>query len=69
MNDPLKKEAADKTKQLAEIDQCTKLMVDMLPPLWRGIYDGLLEQKFAKDEAMRLLCVYIFSQGTGERKA
>ncbi len=48
----------DDTKR-AEFDQSRAVLVEILPPLWKGLYDGLLRAGFDEKEAMTLLCEYI----------
>jgi hypothetical protein len=46
-------------KLQAAVDQSIKAMVDMFPPLWRGIHQGLIAEGFTKEEAMQLLIAFI----------
>ena len=50
-------------KQRAEIDQSMAAMVELLPPMWRGLYTTSLDQGFTETESFALLKVYILSQG------
>lgn len=54
-------------KEISEIDQGGKLLADILPPLWRGLYVGCKEQGFDDEQAFELVKTYIrASWNTGD---
>ena len=53
-------------KLRAEIDQSFEMMVEMLPPLWRGLFEGCKAKGFTDDQAMELVKIYILSQGSNK---
>ena len=46
-------------KDIASMDQSGKLLADILPSMWRGLYTGCIEQGFSEPQAMDLLKTYI----------
>lgn len=46
----------------AKFDQATAALSDMLPTLWRGIYQGCINQGFTPEQSMELLIAYIATQ-------
>lgn len=40
-------------------DQASAILGDYLPPFWRRLYSGLIEQGFESEQAMSLLRAYI----------
>ena len=49
-------------KKQAEYEQGTAALIEMLPPLWRGLYIGCVEQGFTGQDALDLVRTYIMSQ-------
>ena len=45
----------------AAIDQAAALLSDNFPPMWRRLYEALLDQGFTEVESMKLLQTYILS--------
>ena len=47
-------------KDRCELEQSMALLSEVLPRCWRGLYDGMIEQGFTEDQAMKILrsCVY-----------
>ncbi len=46
-------------------DQQRALLLELLPPLWRGIYGGCLEQGFSEQQAREILKAYILLHWPG----
>lgn len=46
-------------KKQAEFEQSFALLAEGLPPMCKGIFDGLLKEKFTEPQAMKILCTYI----------
>lgn len=55
----------DDNKNLARFDQAMAMLADNLPPLWRRMYERMLEVGFAEDQAMSLLRAYVFAAAGG----
>ena len=53
-------------KVRAEIDQSFEMMVEIFPPLWRGLFEGCREKGFTEEQAMELVKTYILSQGSNK---
>jgi hypothetical protein len=49
-------------KTRSEIDQANTFMIEYMPPLWKGLYLGMMSEGFTEDQAMRLLVAYIIGQ-------
>ncbi len=49
--------------QKASLDQQAAMIGDMLPPLWRRIYLGCIEQGFSDVDSLRLVIAYIAQSG------
>lgn len=48
-------------QQISQFDQASALLADGLPPLWRRMYERMLEVGFDEVQAIRLLQTYIFA--------
>lgn len=42
---------------------------ELFPPIWWGLYVGLQEQGFTKDQALQLVKTYILAYGTSHPQA
>ena len=45
----------------AEMDQRRSQIVDLCPPLWRGVYLRCIEEGFTEEEAFKLLHTFILA--------
>lgn len=48
----------------SELDQASAAMVEMLPPLWRRLYQKCIEVGFTETASLQLVKTYILSAGT-----
>lgn len=46
-------------KHQAELDQSRKALTENLPPMIRGLYDGLLKEGFSEIQAMELTKMFV----------
>ncbi len=46
----------------SKMDQSAALLGDILPPLWRRIYIGCVDQGFDESESFKLVQTYILGQ-------
>lgn len=53
-------------KKNAEIDQGIQGMVEILPPLMKGLFDGFVEKGFTEVQALELTKVSCFAQMGGK---
>lgn len=51
----------DNMKDLQKLEQGRAMIVDHLPPLWRGLYEGLQKEGFDQVLSFELLKTYILS--------
>jgi hypothetical protein len=54
-------------KMRSELEQNQALMIELWPPLWRQLYEALLEKKFTETQALELVKTYILSTGASIR--
>jgi hypothetical protein len=52
-------------KKNSEFEQNRSVLVEMLPPLWRGLYLGCINEGFTEEDAMRLVCAQILGSASG----
>jgi len=52
-------------KLRAEIDQATTGLIEVIPPVWRGLFQGCIAEGFTAEQAMELVKAYILANGTG----
>ena len=48
-------------RKIAELDQGFKFVEENLPPLLRGLHEGLLKEGFAEEQSMRIVLAYVAS--------
>jgi hypothetical protein len=46
----------------AEFDQGNELLGEVLPPHWKRLFDGCVNEGFREDQAMELVKAYIVGQ-------
>lgn len=46
----------------AEVEQGLAMLVEALPPIWWGLFNGCKEQGFTEAQAMQCLTVFIANQ-------
>jgi hypothetical protein len=56
-------------KEQAEYEQSTAFLGEMLPGMWRRLYEGCKEKGFSEMESFKLVQTYIISQGSGNKVA
>lgn len=47
------------SEQSAKLDQALASLKEFLPPLWAGLYKGLIEEGIPSPEATAMVCAYI----------
>jgi hypothetical protein len=52
-------------KQRAELEQAQAMLVETLPPLWRGLYLNSVKEGFTKVQALELVKTFILSSASG----
>lgn len=52
---------------VAAYDQAMKLMAESLPPFWRELYKGCIDQGFRPDDALELVKTQIMAMGTSAK--
>lgn len=57
MLDPIKQQ---------QIEQSVAAMVEMWPPVWKGLYDRCIKQGFNEAQAMELVKAFIVGQAAGK---
>lgn len=50
---------------LHRTEQLLAQFAEQWPPMWKRMFDNLVKQGFAKEEAMRVLCAYIHGAAGG----
>lgn len=50
-----------KPVDLQKLDQSTAVLADILPPMWKRMYDHLIAVEFTETQAMDILKAYIMS--------
>jgi hypothetical protein len=49
-------------KIISDIEQARSALVELMPPLWKSLFDSCVSQGFSESDAMRLVCAYIVGQ-------
>ena len=44
---------------MGRLDEAITTLIDQMPPLWRGMYNGCLKEGFTEDQALSLVKTYI----------
>jgi hypothetical protein len=58
--------ANDKIAQnQAKMDQATAMLGDVMPPIWRRMFENSVEAGFSEEQAMSLVKTYILAQCPG----
>jgi hypothetical protein len=55
-------------KEIHNLDQAAAMIADTLPPMWKRMYDRLLEEGFDADKAMQILKAYVAGSAGGGAK-
>ncbi len=54
------------SKEIADFDQAASVMADSYPPIWKRMWDNLLELGFTKTEALKLLQAHVHGMAGGK---
>jgi len=52
-------------KTRADMDQAQAALCELLPPLWKDVYEGL-KKHFSEQQSWELLIVYVFATSGGK---
>lgn len=53
-------------EEISKFDQDAAFLGDVLPPLWKRLYDRCLEVGFSEEQAFLLVRTYVFGAAGGK---